>query len=37
MKRLKALIQLVPPDQRAFSINPAFWLGLEISAQERLI
>jgi hypothetical protein len=37
MKRLKALIQLVPPDQRAFCINPAFWLGLEISAQERLI
>jgi hypothetical protein len=37
MKRLTALLQLVPAEQRTFCINPAFWLGLEINAQERLI
>jgi hypothetical protein len=37
MKRLIALLNLVPPEQRTFCINPAFWLGLEINTQERLI
>jgi hypothetical protein len=37
MKRLTALLHLVPPEQRAFCINPAFWLGLEINTQARLI
>jgi hypothetical protein len=37
MKRLLALFHLVPPGQRKFLINPAFWLGLEINTQERLI
>jgi hypothetical protein len=37
MKRLTALLQLVPPEQRTFCINPAFWLGLEINTHERLI
>jgi hypothetical protein len=37
MKRLTALLHLVPPEQRTFCINPAFWLGLEINTQERLI
>jgi hypothetical protein len=37
MKRLTALLQLVPPEERMFCINPAFWLGLEIDAQKRLI
>jgi hypothetical protein len=37
MKRLTALPHLVPPEERAFCINPAFWLGLEINTQARLI
>jgi hypothetical protein len=37
MKRLTALILLMPPERRTFCINPAFWLGLEIDSQERLI
>jgi hypothetical protein len=37
MKRLTALLHLVPPEQRTFCINPAFWFGLEINTQERLI
>jgi hypothetical protein len=37
MKRLTALILLMPPEQRTFCINPAFWLGLEIDSRERLI
>jgi hypothetical protein len=37
MKRLTALLHLVPAEQRTFCINPAFWLGLEINTQERLI
>ena len=33
MKRLTALLHLVPPEQRAFCINPAFWVGLEINTR----
>jgi hypothetical protein len=35
-KRLNALIQMTPPEQRAFYINPAFWPGLEITEQGQL-
>jgi hypothetical protein len=35
-KRLGALIQMTPPEQRAFYINPAFWPGLEITEQRQL-
>ena len=36
-KRLTALINLVPLEERTFCVNPAFWLGLEIDTQKRLI
>lgn len=37
MKRLEALMAGVVPEQRAFHINPAFWPGLEISQEQRLL
>jgi len=37
MKRLNALLESVPLDKRSFFINPAFWPGLEITEQHRLL
>jgi hypothetical protein len=37
MKRLTALLEGVPREKRLFFINPAFWPGLEITSQQRLL
>lgn len=37
MKRLAALLESAPADKRFFYINPAFWPGLEITGQHRLL
>jgi hypothetical protein len=36
-RRLLAVLNALPPDRRRFYINPAFWPGLEIKGDPRLL